>query len=168
MTAVEDNPVNKDKILYLLIGPKGSGKTHIGTQIDRHTNIHFLRVEPLWLALKAGEDGWQKVAETVDKCFDQYDRVMIESLGAGEGFGQMLARLKQRCRVRLIKVETALNECMRRVRARDNRDHIPVSDDRVAAYNQAAAQIVYDWDAVIDNNGPADLETLLRGIEQAG
>lgn len=38
------------KTLYMLIGPKGSGKTHIGTLVNIHTDIKFLRVESIWLA----------------------------------------------------------------------------------------------------------------------
>ena len=39
------------KILFMLIGSKGSGKTYIGTLVNRHTDIVFLRVEPIWLGL---------------------------------------------------------------------------------------------------------------------
>ena len=81
------------KMLYMLIGLKGSGKTHIGTLVGANTNIVFLRVEPIWLGLKPGEDGWQKVTEAVDNLFQQHDRVMIESLGAGEGFRSFHAGL---------------------------------------------------------------------------
>jgi shikimate kinase len=54
-----------NKILYLLIGPKGAGKTYIGTLVDRHTEIQFIRVEPIWLNLQPGEDGWQKVEQVI-------------------------------------------------------------------------------------------------------
>lgn len=37
------------KILYMLIDPKGAGKTYIGTLINQHTDIPFIRVEPIWL-----------------------------------------------------------------------------------------------------------------------
>ena len=40
------------KTLYFLIGPKGSDKTHIGTYAHENTDIHFLRVEPIWVTLK--------------------------------------------------------------------------------------------------------------------
>jgi len=45
------------KTLFMLVGPKGSGKTHIGTLVNQHTDIVFLRVEPIWLGLKPAEDG---------------------------------------------------------------------------------------------------------------
>ena len=150
--------------LYILIGPKGSGKTHIGGLIDIHTDIHFLRVEPVWLDLEPGEDGWDKVADAVDTAFQTNGKVMIESLGAGDGFRHMLDRLKSRYPTRLVKVAAAPDTCLERVRTRDGRDHIPVSDEKVAAYNRVAAQVEYPWDAVIDNEGPASSAAILSTI----
>ena len=49
------------QMLFMLIGPKGSGKTHIGTLVNQHTDIVFLRVEPIWLSLEPAENGWKKV-----------------------------------------------------------------------------------------------------------
>ncbi len=45
----------------MLIGPKDSGKTYIGLLVEKQTDISFLRIERIWLALKPKEDGWQKV-----------------------------------------------------------------------------------------------------------
>ena len=78
--------MSSQKVLYMLIGPKGSGKTHIGTLVNRYTDIVFLRVEPVWLDLKTGEDGWKKVEAVIDSMFQTHNKVMIESLGIGEGF----------------------------------------------------------------------------------
>ena len=75
------------RILYMLIGPKGAGKTHIGALVDQRTDITFLRVEPIWLSLQPGEDGWKKVELSIDRMFETHAKVMVESLGAGEGFG---------------------------------------------------------------------------------
>jgi ATP-dependent protease HslVU (ClpYQ) ATPase subunit len=46
------------KILYILIGSKGSGKTYNGNRIEQIAGTKFLRVESLWLKLAEGEDGW--------------------------------------------------------------------------------------------------------------
>jgi hypothetical protein len=35
------------KILYILISPKGSGNTYIGSKVNKNTDIKFLRVEPI-------------------------------------------------------------------------------------------------------------------------
>jgi shikimate kinase len=152
------------KALYILIGPKGSGKTYIGSRIEHLTGIKFLRVEPLWLGLAEGENGWDRVEREIDGLFLQHDKVVIESLGAGQGFNQMYASLKGKYDVKLIKVETDLDECLRRVRSRDSADHIPVSDDKVREHNRIAASVDHPWNALIDNNGPAADEKIRKVI----
>ncbi|AFZ16241.1 shikimate kinase [Allocoleopsis franciscana] len=152
------------KILYILIGPKGSGKTYIGSRINKNTDIKFLRVEPIWLKLAPGENGWETVEKEIDHEFQQHSRVMIESLGAGEGFNQMYSSLKNKYEIKLVKIYTDLEECLRRVRNRDNSEHIPVSDDKVEEYNKIAASINHKWDAIIDNNSLATDEHILRVI----
>jgi shikimate kinase len=153
-----------DNTLYILIGPKGSGKTYIGSRLEQLAGIKFLRVELLWLQLAESEDGWEKVEQTIDELFLQHDKVLIESLGAGEGFNRMYASLKGKYQVKLIKVETDLEECLRRVQSREKINHIPVSDEKVREYNRIAARVKYAWDAVIDNNGPATDEEISKTI----
>ena len=152
-----------ESMIYALIGPKGSGKTYIGSKIEKNTGIKFLRVEPLWLQLVEGENGWGRVERKIDKFFFQHYKVIIESLGAGDGFNRMHASLKAKYEVKLIKVETDLDKCLRRIRSRDNADHIPVSDERVREYNRIAASVDHQWDVVI-NNSPATDEEILEAI----
>lgn len=152
------------QILYILIGPKGAGKSHIGTLINTHSDIHFLRVEPIWLGLQPGEDGWRKVEMAVDALFQEHNKVMIESLGVGEGFASLFAALAKKYPIRLIRIKADLATCLARVQSRNNAEHIPVSDDKVLEYNQIAAGVTYDWDLEIDNNGPAEDAEILSAI----
>jgi shikimate kinase len=152
------------KELIMLIGPKGAGKTHIGTLVDRHTDIAFLRVEPIWLSLGPGEDGWTKVEEVIDELLQSHERVMIESLGAGAGFERFHAALARKYRIRMVRVYADPDTCLARVRDRDQTDHIDVSDEKVAEYNKIAAAVVRDWDLEIDNNGPAPAGEILAAI----
>ena len=152
------------KVLYFLIGPKGSGKTHIGTLVDRHTRIKFLRVEPIWLSLQPGEDGWLKVEKMIDQVFQTTDRVMVESLGAGEGFRSFYESLAKKYATRLIRVKASQESCLERVRSRSRQDHIPVSDEQVIEYNKLAAGVSYDWDIEIDNDPPAKDNELISAI----
>ena len=157
------------KILFMLIGPKGSGKTHIGTLVNRNTDIVFLRVEPIWLRLKPDEDGWQKVEATIDAMFQEHDKVMIESLGVGEGFGKFRASLAEKYFIKMIRVYADLETCFTRVKTRNNAEHIPVSDDRVVEFNQLASVVAYDWDLEINNNDPAldlDIVDAIRSISK--
>ena len=88
------------KILFMLIGPKGSGKTRIGTLVNQHIDIAFLHVESIWLSLVSGEDGWRKVEAAISAMFQEHDKVMIESPGAGEGFVQFRDSLAEKYSIR--------------------------------------------------------------------
>jgi len=155
----------ESQVLYLLIGPKGAGKTHIGTLIDRCTEIHFISVEPIWLNLQSGEDGWQKVEGTIDLAFQDHSKVMIESLGAGEAFHHFRASLAQKYTLKMIRVYADLETCLLRVKSRDAANHIPISVDKVAQYNKIAAAVEYDWDLEITNSPPASDEMILAAIQ---
>jgi hypothetical protein len=154
------------RILYMLIGPKGSGKTYIGMLVHQHTGIHFIRVEPIWLALDPGEDGWHRVEAAVDAAFRTHDQVMIESLGVGDGFQAFYRALAAKYPIKMIQVFADPVTCLARVRTRSSSDHIPVSDDQVAAYNRIAASVTYDWALEIDNNQPASDTAILAAIRQ--
>jgi shikimate kinase len=153
------------KMLYVLIGPKGAGKTYIGSRISQQTTIQFLRVEPIWLKLAPGENGWEVVEQTIDQAFRQHDEVMIESLGAGVEFDRFHASLREKYTVKLIKVSTDLAECLKRVKNRDNSNHISVSDEKVEEYNRIAINVHHSWDAIVDNNTFATDEEILKVIE---
>ncbi len=154
------------RFLYMLTGPKGSGKTHIGMLVHQHTDIHFIRVEPIWLSLTPGEDGWQKVEAAVDAAFLIHDHVMIESLGAGEDFLAFYHSLDAKYEIKMIRVYADLDTCLERVRTRSSIDHIPVSDDKVVEYNRIAASVTYPWVLEIDNNQPASDDTILASIRR--
>lgn len=158
------------KILYMLVGPKGSGKSHIGTLVARRTAIRFLRVEPIWLGLPPGADGWREVERAIDALFEEHDRVMIESLGISEAFGKFHAALAAKYAVKLIRVKAAPDTCLARVKSRDQSVHIAVSDDKVVEYNLVAAGVAYAWDLEIDNDGPAedaDILGAIRALDEA-
>ena len=40
-------------MLVILVGPKGSGKSHLGRLLERRFGIHFFHVEPLWMRYDA-------------------------------------------------------------------------------------------------------------------
>lgn len=154
-----------DKVLYMLIGPKGAGKTYIGSLVSRHTDIHFIRVEPIWLALHPGEDGWTKVEGVIDKTFETHPKVMIESLGAGDDFRRFHMALAQKYPIKMIRVFADPDTCLARVKNRASADHIPVSDHKVAEYNRIAAAVSYQWDLEINNNDPLSDADLLAAIQ---
>ena len=97
--------------------------------------------------------------------FLSHDKLMIESLGAGEGFRRFHASLARKFTVKLIRVVADLDTCRARVKSRDNKDHIAVSDDQLEAYNRIAAAVDLDWDLEIDNNVPISEAKLVAAIQ---
>jgi shikimate kinase len=152
------------KTVVMLIGPKGSGKTHIGTVLEKRAGLKFLRVEMIWLRLGEGQDGWQAVEEAVDSCLERSDSVVIESLGVTEGFERMRASLGRRYRIRYVRVAAPPAVCLERVRGRDSRDHIAVSDEKVEEYNSIAVKVALPWDGEICNFPPLTDREILAAV----
>jgi shikimate kinase len=155
-----------DKLLYMLIGPKGAGKTHIGALVARNTSIRFILVERIWLDLQPGEDGWTKVEHVIDAAFQANDQVMIESLGAGEGFQRFHAALAGKYPIKMIRVFADLDTCLVRVRSRPTVDQIAIPEETVAEYNRIAAAVEFNWDLTIDNTSPASDTEILAAIRR--
>ena len=153
------------KTLFKLIGPKGSGKTHIGMLVSQHTDIVFLRVEPIWLSLQPDENGWKKNEAVIDAMFEKHNKIMIESLGVSEGFSKFHASLAGKYSIKLIRVYADSATCLLRVKTRDNTEHIAVSDDKVVEFNQLASAVTYPWDLEINNNVPAADKDILSAIQ---
>ena len=149
----------------MLVGPKGSGKTHIGTLANQYTDIAFLRVELIWLGLKPDEDGWEKVEAAIDAMFQKHNKVMIESLGIGEGFRKFHASLAGKYSVKMIRVYANLETCFTRVKTRNNVEHIAVSDDRVTEFNEIAATVTYNWNLEINNDELASDRDIINAIQ---
>lgn len=164
------------KIVIALVGPKGSGKSTIGSLIVGELEIHFLRVEPLFLQVRArlGEhsdlfeqQGFELVRSTIVSLLSEHDLVCFESTGASRYFSVLLSQLGQLASVLLVRVTARADLCALRVRSRDSSIHIPVSDDRVEQINALAFEVSLPWSAEIDNSSPfnpAEVLAIFRGL----
>ena len=164
------------KIVLILVGPKGSGKTHIGGILQQQLGFHFLQVEPLFIAAyDEGLDNSQAYARVGRHIHhlltdDSTDCLVFETLGASPELQPVLESLRSRHEVRLIRLRVPLSSCRQRVLSRSKKDHIPVSDDRLDAINVIADRIEMSWDLELDNSGPLSgpeivcaVQTLLGG-----
>ncbi len=155
------------KTLYMLIGPKGSGKTYIGMLVEKQMDVTFLHVEAIWLSLNPNVNGWVKVEQAIDREFENCQKLIIENLGAGSDFQSFLYSLKTKYEIKMIRVFADLNKCLDRVKNRCNKDHIPISDAKIEEYNKIAANATFDWSLEIDNNGSvtdAEIVSSFRNI----
>jgi shikimate kinase len=168
------NKVRKNKTIFLLIGPKGSGKSFIGTLFEKHFNVHFVRVEDWAKEVKKKrnienetyvQEVFIAIEEGIKRALDDRDALVFESTGLTEHFDRMLANLKAAFHIVLIKIEAPLEICLTRVRTRDPSIHIDVSDNQVNKINELVRQKDWEFDFVMENSN-ATAEELRSQIEE--
>jgi shikimate kinase len=108
--------------LLLLVGLKGSGKTFIGTTLENHLDIKFLRIEAIFLDLLRlnpklegipfEQQGFQSVLEKLDELAQFHATLCIESTGTAHTFSELLATLHQSFRVFLVHPESHGERCI--------------------------------------------------------
>jgi len=163
------------RVVVLLVGPKGSGKTFVGALVSERLGLAFLRVEPIFLAHQAASrlagaardaEGYARVLAEVERRLAGAPGLLLESTGASEVFPAFLEALRARHPVRLVAVRASPAVCLERVRTRDAADHIPVSDERAAEINRRAAAVRLPWDLELDNGGPAPAEVIVEAFRR--
>ena len=166
----------KQCILLLLVGLKGAGKTFIGTLLEKHLIVKFLRIEPIFLEIMRSEpqlagidlekQGFQIVLETLDNLAINHPILCIESTGTAYTFPELLTALQNKFKVFLIQIQTPFETCIERVKTRETSVHIPVSDHRLREINQVASTVNLPWDLVIDNSEFHNEPAIVQAIEQ--
>lgn len=164
-------------VIYLLVGPKGAGKTYLGVRMERELGMTFVRVEPIWLqvAREIGADapdfdecGQQRVLDAIQIELPQGFSIVLESTGTAPWFGVFLAKLGQLAEVRPVRVTAPAELCIDRVRTRDRSQHIAVSDDDVALINRIAAGVELPWYYEVENGTPSDASRFIERLRQGG
>lgn len=150
----------QQKSIYLLIGQKGSGKSFIGTIFDKEFGIQFVRVEDWAKQIKRDreindESYLRQVFAEIEKGIRQTllgtDKLVFESTGLTEYFDAMLESLKKDFKVTTIAIKADSATCLERVRSRDLKIHINVSDDQVLMVNRKVLERNMKTDFYIEN-----------------
>ncbi len=149
------------KQIYLLLGPKGSGKSFVGNLIQEEFGISFIRVEDWAKSIKRersfSDDDYlsevfQMIESGIRRHLDRERSVVFESTGLTQYFDSMLKSLKGDFKVTTIGVNADLKLCLHRVRTRDMSIHIDVSDERVNEINELVLKKNLSADYTIDNS----------------
>ncbi len=144
----------KKKIL-LLIGPKGSGKSFLGENLQARFGWNFLRVEDKAKTVPRStdirdEDYLEKVFEVIEEAvrneLEECDLLVFESTGLSVYFDRMLQNLQQDYEVKLVAVHADPETCFQRVAQRDSSIHIPVTQKELEAINREVRSKVFSWD----------------------
>jgi len=159
----------KEKTIYLLIGPKGSGKTYIGNLIDKVFSFKFVRVEDWAKAVKKDREVFdQEYIKEVFKAIEngireqlvETDNIVFESTGLSNDFDTMLRNLHRDFNVNTIGINTRDEICLERVKTRDKSIHVDVSDEQVIKINKEVKAKVIRTDFSITNNDKSDSELI--------
>lgn len=162
------------KTIYLLIGQKGSGKSYIGALLDKEFGIRFIRVEDWAKQIKKeravdNEVYLKQVFAGIEKgirdSLNETDSIVFESTGLTDYFDQMFHNLKKDFQVKTIVVYADSKTCLDRVKSRDQKIHINVSDDQISTINEKVRERDFQTDFRIVNEAITEKE-LLQELEK--
>lgn len=167
--------MRKKRKIFLLIGPKGSGKTFKGTIFKKHFNIDFIRLEDWFLDLKIGtadirddnyvRQSFQIIEKGIREAVHERDSLVFESTGLTVHFNNMLLSLKSDFTLVTIKINTDIDLCLKRVQERDQSIHINISDEQVEKINSMTALKHHNTDFTIDNSDKS-VDDLIEEIKK--
>jgi predicted kinase len=164
----------KSKIIYLLIGQKGSGKSFIGTLMEKEFGIKFIRVEDWAKKIKKDRNVdneaylkqvFEEIESGIRDSLSDKDKIVFESTGLTEHFDLMLESLRRDFQVTTIGVYADSTTCLKRVKSRDQEIHINISDDQVLMINEKVRERNFETDFSIINEDKSEKE-LINEIEK--
>lgn len=150
------------KTVYILIGPKGSGKTYIGQLLEKELDIRFLAVEPIFMSIKGQRhntdedfirEGFELVEEAIDKSLEYHNGISFEATGATPLFKDLVNKLRRKYTVMLVRFRAPLALCLERIKTRDASLQIPVSEELIEKVNRLSDTADFDYTLTIDNSG---------------
>ena len=159
-------------MLILLIGPKGSGKSHIGRILEARLGVHFFHVEPLWMAYHAGRadagkpvdiaEGVATVHPRIAEDLTQHEHVCVETTGASREILDDLLHFGEEYGLLTAKVAVPLDVCLKRIRRRNPTHQIPMEEDMIHRVYELAESLEMPFDLVIENLDLSDDEIVKR------
>lgn len=159
----------KSKIIYLLIGQKGSGKSFIGTLMEKEFGIKFIRVEDWAKKIKKDRNVdneaylkqvFEEIESGIRDSLGDMDKIVFESTGLTEYFDIMLESLRRDFQLTTIGVYADSTTCLKRVKSRDQEIHINISDDQVLMINEKVRERNFETDFSIINEDKSEKELI--------
>ena len=163
-----------NKTVFILIGPKGSGKSHVGTVLKKYFGIPFLNVDQLGLenipkSKLLGEDliieGFHLEEAKIAEILQTEDSVAFEATGSHAYFYVVLNRLRSSYAIKLIRVSAPLDKCRERMASRDPTKNIPVSSELIQSINERALMVRLPWDLELDNSVDISERAILEAFQ---
>ena len=130
--------------VYVLVGPKGSGKSYVGRLLEREFGIEFLSIEEIFVKLQGKgvssldvqERGYKIVEECVSEILAKGYAVSFEITVFMPASRNLLNRLELQAQLEIIQVYAPLELCLERIKNRDETKHIEISEEKIAEINK--------------------------------
>ena len=155
-------------MFVILVGPKGSGKSHIGRVLERRLGVHFLKVEPLWMAhaarcRAAGREpdiagGIAAVHPEVTRAIGRHRHVCVETTGASPEILDGLRSLAPPADTLVVRVRAPLALCLERIATRDPSHQIPMDLESIRNVHRLSLAAEVEAALVLDNVALSDRE----------
>ena len=161
--------------VYILIGPKGAGKTFLGRAIEKEFQIPFLEVESIALRVKQerafdNADYVREIFKAIETAvrdeLSKTTELLFDSTGLSDEFDEMLANLRADFDLRLIRIRADPDVCLERVRARDASGQVPVSESDIRKINSLALKKEFVFFGELDNLPGRDLKSTLADFKK--
>ena len=157
-------------MLILLVGPKGSGKSHIGRLLETKFGVHFFHVEPHWIAYHADcerearpqqiSEGIARIHPMIRRSLDLNDHVCVETTGASPEILGDLMSIGTDYGLLCVSVTAPLSICLERIKSRPSEHQIPVSEEVVTRIHELSGEVRLAFDIVLENLKLTDAEIL--------
>jgi hypothetical protein len=157
----------------VLVGLKGAGKSTIGQLLETRLGIPFVRVEPVYLQVRAAlgpehpdleRRGFQAILDHLTQALATNEIICFETTGASAHTSWLLSELGLLAEVLPVQVRADPSPCLAHIHRRDASVHIPIPDDEIERINAVAGLVTMPWAAVIDNRGDLDETAILVAI----
>ena len=156
------------KRIYVLIGPKGGGKSYVGRLLEQELGIQFLSIEEIFIRLqKKGistsevqEKGYQRVEAHVTDILTQSNAVSFEITVLTPASKHLLSRLGLLAEIEMVQILAPLELCLERIKQRDASRHIDIPEERIMEINELSLKQPIHTNLKIDTSQLNDEEML--------
>ena len=148
-------------MLIMLIGPKGSGKSHVGRLLESAFGVHFFHVEPYWMKYHtecAGtgrpvsiREGIDRIHPLVASALKSHQHVCIETTGASPEILQDLRSFGTSAEILLVKIEAPWPICLQRIATRDSTNQIPLELEETRMVYELSVAVDLPFDITLKN-----------------
>lgn len=148
-------------MLILLVGAKGSGKSHIGRLLETHLGVHFFHVEPLWMTYYAEcrasgrapvvAEGIAKVHPHIAAALREHGELSVETTGASEEILHDLLSIAPPSERLVARIHAPLELCLRRIASRDPSCQVAMDEESIRAVHALSESLELPAELTIDN-----------------